>query len=626
MNLIYDIHFGVAAVLITMMILVFHKLQYNLDNQLNMRFRRMVVWLLITEAFDLLGTITMSYPQYVYPWINTVTNMLFFLAIAVLGYHLSCYVIDYAVEKEKVEILHKINRGFLITYGLSVFLNSWGKYYFFFDEQGSYVHGPFYRILCIFPLYYVLFASAVILLQHKRMERKMVFSMIIFMGLVVLGDILQMFLFPTILLNCFMCSLGVLTVLFSMETPDYQKLMQTMEELKISRQEADTANQTKSRFLAHVSHEIRTPINAVIGMNEMILRESHEENITVYAKDIQLSAKTLMEIINDILDMTKIESGKMKIISAEYETYHLLRDAVNMISVRAKAKGLQLQLNISPDLPRKLCGDEVHIFQVLSNILTNAVKYTSEGEIIFSVSCEHAGGNVGLTFSVKDSGCGIREEDMGKLFDAFERFDEEKNRNIEGAGLGLSITASLLKLMGSSLQVESVYGKGSIFSFVLWQTVIDATCMGDYEECRQRERREMREKGQHRPFTAPGKKILLVDDNELNRVVFKNLLNKTQIEIVDVDSGYKGLQEVCKQKFDLIFMDHMMPEMDGIETFQAFQFAADNKNLETPVIMLTANAEHGAREQYMKVGFKDFLSKPILPEKLEEMIRRYLND
>lgn len=387
------------------------------------------------------------------------------------------------------------------------------------------------------------------------------------------------------------------------------------------KQLAVASNEAKGKFLANMSHEIRTPINAVLGMDAMILRECEDKNIREYAMNIQNAGQTLLSLINDILDFSKIESGKMEIIPVEYDFSSMIYDVVNMIRPKAEDKGLNMNLSVEDSLPYKVFGDEVRIRQVLINLLTNAVKYTREGSMGLKVSGEYDGEDILLTFMVEDTGIGIKPEDIKKLFVRFERIEEERNRNIEGTGLGMSITMQLLKLMDSELIVESEYGKGSKFSFVIRQRIVSKEPIGNLEE---RIKKLPTQFHYDVSFTAPNARILVVDDNAMNRKVFKSLLKQTEVGIEEAGGGMECLEKVCEKHYDIIFLDHMMPEIDGVETLQRMKQTEDYPCKNTPVIALTANAIQGAREMYLENGFDDFLSKPIQPEKLEKMIADYL--
>ena len=401
------------------------------------------------------------------------------------------------------------------------------------------------------------------------------------------------------------------------------KIKKLNREYEKAKDEAVRANEAKSLFLSNMSHEIRTPINAVLGMNEMILRECKDEQLLSYAANVQRSGRTLLFLINDILDMSKIESGKMEIVKVEYEPENLLMDLWNIIYLRAQEKGLSIRFTLDETLPRTLFGDDVRIKQIVTNLLTNAVKYTPQGGIEMKTAYEKTGEKeLLLKISVKDTGMGIRQEDMGKLFESFQRLDEEKNRNIEGTGLGMNITMSLLKLMDGDMKVESEYGKGSEFTVTIPQRIVCDEPVGDFETIKQKREKNVSKTSQR--FVAPEARVLVVDDNSMNLTVFKSLLKRTKMQITTADSGRKCLELVQKEKFHIIFMDHMMPEMDGIETLHEMRKLSDYPNQDTPVIVLTANAMSGAREGYLKEGFADFLTKPIDGDLLEQTAERYL--
>lgn len=387
--------------------------------------------------------------------------------------------------------------------------------------------------------------------------------------------------------------------------------------------EAIAATKAKSEFLANMSHEIRTPINAIMGMNEMILRESKEDEIQEYAKDVYQASNRLLEIVNDILDFSRIEAGKIEIIDSEYKLGEIISSAASMIDIKAKKKGLDFRVNVPETLPTSLYGDEKRISEVMINILNNAVKYTQRGVIIFDINGEYdTHGHFKLIFSVKDTGIGIKPEDQKKLFEDFERFDYEKNRNIEGTGLGLAITARLVDMMGGSIEVESLYGSGSKFTISLPQKVIDASPIGNYLDYRHITVQE--NKTLAKSFIAPKAKILVVDDLDMNRIVISRLLSRTKIQVVGVESGAAMLDIIKDNYFDLILLDHMMPGMDGVETLKESKKRANNMCINTPVIALTANAIVGAKEEYLSAGFSDYLSKPVKPEDLEAMILSYI--
>ena len=397
-----------------------------------------------------------------------------------------------------------------------------------------------------------------------------------------------------------------------------------VEQLSSEKEKADQANKSKSDFIANVSHEIRTPINAVLGMDEMILRETKEEATRQYAFDIKSAATTLHGIINEILDMSKMETGRMDIVPVNYNMRSLINDTINMIKLKSDAKNLELKVSADPKIPAGYVGDEVRIKQILTNILSNSVKYTEEGSISLDITGERSETEDNkeiLHFVIKDTGIGMRPEDVKKITEDYSRFDSEKNRNVEGTGLGMNITTKLLSRMGATLNIESEYGSGTTMSFDLEQEIWDASELGDYANANY----VLAENYVYeQSFEAPECKVLVVDDNAVNRKVFRGLLRKTKLNIDEADSGESCLNMVRKNKYDIIFMDHMMPEMDGIETFHALKELPDNMSKDAPCIMLTANAVSGAKELYFEEGFDDFIAKPIVPDELEKLIKKYL--
>ena len=402
-------------------------------------------------------------------------------------------------------------------------------------------------------------------------------------------------------------------------------------ELQAAKDKAEENSRAKSVFLSNMSHEIRTPINAILGMNEMIIREASDSEpsresfrqIASYAGNVERAGKNLLSIINDILDYTKIERGKMEVVAVHYKLSSLLNDSVNMIIFRAREKGLLFSVDVDENLPDGLEGDEVRIRQILTNILSNAVKFTGEGSVTLSVKGEKiSDDSINIMFSVRDTGKGIKPEDLNKLFAEFERVNLSRDRTIEGTGLGLAITKNLLSIMNGTIIAESEYGRGSTFTVKIPQKVRSWENIGNF---RDKFERSMQEKTlYHETFHAPDARILIVDDTQMNLIVAAGLLEKTKLKIDTASGGYEALKLTKNVRYDLIFMDKMMPEMDGTETMKNIRTQSEGMNHDTPVICLTADAVSGAREEYLRQGFNDYLSKPVEGSALEASLMKYL--
>lgn len=609
----FNVDFDVAATFFVLVVLIYIVLKYPKNSLRNQLFVGLAVSILCATVTDIFASVCIFYGNLLPHWLIIVANTLYFALGVLVPYLLVVYVGDCIIPSYGVKLPTRVHRVLFEVFLIALVMNC--KYGFFFSiaRGGEYVHGPAYIIVYVIPMIYVLYTGIIIPINYKWIGWKNAFFTESYVLISTTGQILQFVFFSETLITLYAASLALLIMFFSLETPDYQKLNDTLIQL-------EQANHAKDDFLAHMSHEIRTPINGILGLNEMILRKTKEEETRSYALDVKSATDTLYKLINDILDFSRIASGKMEIIMTEYETVGLLRDIRNMLFNKAEGKGLKFLYEISPDLPKTLLGDDIRIKQVLINLINNGIKYTKKGSICLRVWGEKQGESQLIHYEVRDTGVGIKEEEMSKVFEAFERVDKQNTREIEGAGLGMSITTNLLHLMDSEIELESEYGKGSTFSFAILQKVVDATPIG-----KQNWSQEIKQSNYEyqTKIYAPEARILFVDDNAINRKVFRGLLAGIGSKVTDLESGMECLKEIKEKKYDLIFLDHMMPQLDGIETLKRIQ-REEHFCKKTPVIALTANAVIGMREKYLEEGFDDFLSKPIIPEQLENMLVRWL--
>ena len=614
----YNTSFDIAAILMLIVIAVGMKTVLYTDTPGHKLVRRYVYAVIVSAVIDVITAYTICYGYLVPDFLNLILNTLyqyssvFCVAVAMRT------ILNYYPSASKTS--RTINR--ILLYMLFAFdtVNLFTGWMFRF-ENGEYLHGKIYYIAYILSLAIVFHMLFVVL--RNRSDRPAAISKIIllFLFLPTIFIIIQMIL-GDILLVAFGEAFSALIMLFALETPDYRKLMKTMKELEDAREEANIANQSKSDFLASMSHEIRTPINGVLGMNTMILRDSDDPQIVEYAENIRIAGNALLSIINDILDLTKIESGRMEILPANYELFSVMNDCYQMNRMRANEKGLAFIFENDPDMPAKYYGDEVRIRQIINNLISNGIKYTKEGSVKLTIGYTEnhtaddpdSAERVTLEISVTDTGIGIKEEDIGNLFKSFSRLEEIRNRHIEGTGLGLHITQQLVSLMQGTIDVKSEYGKGSTFTVRIPQRVVSHKRMGDFA-VRQKERVNIEKIGPS-TFKAPGKKVLIVDDVKMNVLVFKGLLRGTEMDIDCAYSGEEAIGMTKNTKYDIIFMDHLMPEMDGIEAFHKIRDDKDNINCDTPCVVLTANAIVGMRASYLEEGFAEYISKPVEQKQL----------
>ena len=612
---------GVGCVIIVSVIAYLFFSTKRKNTKMHRIYGAMIVTALTHLLVELGALYTLTHVETVPAWITRGVHQIFLLLFLVLFYEVYLYIL--AMINEEIEKPLKSSRLLLIPFVLSTIGVLVLPIYYKHEAAGSYSYGPGIIVVYI-SVYLLAITAATYMVRYRKVitpkkQKAIAISLICEVGV----GVYQLFN-PTHLLSSVGVTLLCIGFYLTVESPDnvlIELLLDEKRKVEEAKEEAVLANQAKGRFLAQMSHEIRTPINAVLGMDEMILRESNEANIKEYAGDIHDAGQLLLSIVNEILDLSKIESGKMEIVETEYDLNKLVEDLTAMISLKAQSKDLMFILDVDKKLPVHLYGDDVRIRQILTNLLTNAIKYTNSGNIRLDIYGKVQDDTVTLSCTVSDTGIGIKEEHLASLFDEYKRIEDDSNHYVEGTGLGLNITMRLLNLMGSHLQVQSEYGKGSKFFFELKQKVRDSVTIADYLEEKKHSQTKQHWNGS---FIAPDARILVVDDNAINRKVFVKLLSYTQIQIDEAESGFECLDKMKEHRYDIVFLDHMMPEMDGTETLQHIKDMIDYPSEKAVIIALTANALVGAKNQYISEGFDDFLSKPIILKDAEEMILHYL--
>ena len=634
----YNVYFEMAGAIILSIIYAYLKVIYPKKSVSLQKYSRMFAVLIVANILDIVSAVMNEYATSFSNIFLMIFNTLYFCSIIVLQISYFEYVLTF-LNKDIKKWIKILNAAVLGIYLILLIVNIFTGWIFYFNEASVYSRGPLYFVVYATVVYYMAIGYFVIFTNKVSVSGRKLFSVIFFTIMQIAGSALQIFVFPNTLLTCFTASIALIAILFAIETPDYAKLMETMEELEKNKKElelmkdaaiaaqheAEEANRAKSSFLASMSHEIRTPINGMLGMNSIIMKEVSDTRILEYAKNIDNAGNGLLSIINDILDFSKIESGKMELAPVNYDLSNVLSSCYNMEFLPAREKGLELYFENNPTIPCDLFGDEVRIRQIITNILNNAVKYTEKGMVVLTADWERIDDyNMELMISVKDTGIGIKEENIDTIFEAFERVDLKKNRNIEGTGLGLGITKKFVDMMGGSISVESEYGVGSEFTVRIPQRITGKHVLGDFARYVHISSDDAMEVFSR--FKCPKGRILIVDDVALNLKVLKGLLKESELTVDEALSGKECLELLKENTYDLILLDIMMPEMDGVETLNAMRSMNDVFNVNTPVIALTADAIQGAREKYIKEGFTDYLSKPVREQELNEMLIKYLPD
>lgn len=632
----FVLHYDIAAIGVLIILIIYYRKQYALISETSKMFQRLLVWTLVSAFADMGSSIAMNNSEKIPAVLNSISYSVYLIVLGVLLSRFMEYIKSFVPRK-----ISKVNNRFVyvlyICYGGIALINPFTGFAYSFRENGELEHS--WGIYALFGIAFVILIDSLYLcLRSRKLLSKLQVGSSIFFSFMAFGGVLIDASVNGLVVAIFCITLAECIMLLSLETPDYRKLQETMDRLQetsemlarskneaeIAKAEAEAANLAKSTFLASMSHEIRTPINGVLGMNAMIQKEAKDSTIKEYSRNIDNAGNGLLSLINDILDFSKIESGKMEIVPVQYELANVLSACYNMIFLRAKEKGLDILFENNPTIPKTLLGDEVRIRQIITNLLTNAIKYTKEGMVLLTADWEqgNAEDEMILIVSVKDTGMGIKKENISNLFSAYERLDKEKNRNIEGTGLGLKITKQFLDLMGGTISVESDYGAGSEFVVRIPQKIVSDAGLGDFANYVHISSDENPDRVKR--FKCHKGKVLVVDDVEMNLKVFSGLLKESGLSIDTALSGRECIEKVKENTYDMIFLDHLMPEMDGIETLHNMKDIPNFFNKRIPIIMLTANAISGAKEEYIKEGFTDYLSKPVLEEQLYEILSKYL--
>ncbi len=623
----YNISFDIAAILVLIVLAVGMNTVLYTDTTGHKLVRRYMYSVIFCAVMDVITAYTICYGYLIPDTLNLILNSIYQYSSVLCVAVAMRTILNYYPSAGKTSVM--INRLLLYLLVAFITVNMFTGWMFEFTN-GEYVHGSLYMIAYALSLAVVFHMLYVVLINRGDRPGVMSRIIILFLFLPTVFTVIQMIV-GDILLIAFGEAFSALIMLFALETPDYRKLMKTMNELEIAREEANVANRAKSDFLASMSHEIRTPINGILGMNTMILKDSDDWQITQYAENIRAAGNSLLSIINDILDLSKIESGRMELVPDDYELFSVMNDCYQINRIRANDKNLELIFENDPDMPAVYFGDVVRIRQIMNNLLSNGIKYTAKGTVRLSVafSDEDSGsheddGEYGtLVVSVSDTGIGIKEDDLNNLFERFTRLEENKNKHIEGTGLGLHITQQLVYMMNGRIEVKSEYGVGSVFTVSIPQKVGDRRPMGEFA-VRLKEQVNV-VKNESDTIKAPGKTVLIVDDVKMNIFVLEGLLRDTQMRIDSATSGQEAVNMSKETKYDIIFMDQQMPQMDGTEAFHRIRDDKDNINHDTPVVVLTADAIVGARAGYLKEGFAEYLSKPVEQKELLNVVEELLS-
>ena len=598
------------SLIYTILISVIYFSKRKINNIENEVYKKILIISIVNMLLELGCFVTVQNPE-IPTLITKIVCKAFVVAIMGWSYYFTMYFYYVTHEKEKnIKLINSRRIIIFIIFIIFAIISLLLPIYYTNENNRVFSYGPSTTMVMLnFPVT-IAITVFVIIKKRKILSFKKISPFLLFI-VCIIGAMIARLIDSSLLMINFTMALIDILMYFTIENPDV-KMLQQVEDAK---EQAEKANQAKSDFLSAMSHEIRTPLNAIVGFSESLKEEELTPSQMEEVNDIIDASNTLLETVNGILDISKIEANKIEIINETYSTEKLFRELVKLSEARLGTdKPIEFKANLADDVPRYLCGDHVRIKQVILNFLTNAIKYTNEGYIDFDISCKCNVNACRLIIKVEDSGIGIKKEAIGRLFDKFDRLDNE-NSSIEGTGLGLAITKRLVELMHGKIVVQSIYGKGSQFTIIIDQRIVNKDIAEEIEE--------NKEESNAIAHDLSNKKILIVDDNQMNLKVAARLIKSYNITTELVDSGIKCLELInAGNKYDLILLDDMMPKMSGKETFKKLK---QDPSFNTPVVALTANAISGMKEEYLGFGFNDYLAKPIEKTELNRVIKKFLD-